>query len=86
MKNFVLPTDLASRLRTVSDNCYHGRGFTIVKGLDPTKYCAERNVVIYSGISVYVAPQHGFLNKDRTKVVCKSLQDRKPRTVDVPNP
>lgn len=40
-------------------------------GLNPAKYTPERNVVIYAGIAAYVAPQHGFLDKDYKKVLCK---------------
>ncbi|ORY67028.1 uncharacterized protein BCR38DRAFT_300793, partial [Pseudomassariella vexata] len=69
-KNFALPDELGNRLRKVSNQCYHDRGFTVVKGLDPTKYTPERNVVLYAGIAAYVAPQHGFLDKDFKRVLC----------------
>ncbi|KAI1769913.1 Clavaminate synthase-like protein [Hypoxylon cercidicola] len=69
-ENFVLPQNLKSSLRGVSNQCYHGRGFTVVQGLDTTKYSPELNVVLYAGIAAHVAPQHGFLDKDRQKVLC----------------
>ncbi|KAI2602326.1 Clavaminate synthase-like protein [Hypoxylon sp. NC1633] len=69
-ENFVLPQKLRNSLRDVSNQCYHGRGFTVVQGLDPTKYSPELNVVLYAGIAAHVAPQHGFLDKHRQKVLC----------------
>ncbi|KAI1106395.1 Clavaminate synthase-like protein [Jackrogersella minutella] len=69
-ENFVLPQQLKESLRKVSDQCYYGRGFTVVQGLDSAKYSPERNVIIYAGIATHVAPQHGFLDKNRHKVLC----------------
>ncbi|KAI0834245.1 Clavaminate synthase-like protein [Hypoxylon sp. FL0890] len=69
-ENFVLPQELKDSLRQVSDQCYYGRGFTVVQGLDPTKYSPELNVILYAGITTHVAPQHGFLDKNRHKVLC----------------
>ncbi|KAI1374758.1 Clavaminate synthase-like protein [Hypoxylon crocopeplum] len=69
-ENFALPQNLSSALRGVSDQCYHGRGFTVVHGLDPAKYSPELNVILYAGITTHVAPQHGLLDKHRKKVLC----------------
>ncbi|KAI0384709.1 Clavaminate synthase-like protein [Hypomontagnella monticulosa] len=69
-ENFVLPQELRSSLRHVSDQCYHGRGFAVIKGLEPDKYSPELGVIIYAGIAAHVAPQHGFLDKNRQKVLC----------------
>jgi hypothetical protein len=67
-----LSEHLAAKFSAISDKCYHGRGFVVVTGLDPTKSTPERNVVIYAGIAVYVAPpQHGFLDKDHKRVLCQ---------------
>ncbi len=71
VENFPLPEELHQRLRAVSENCYHGRGFSVVQGLDPEKYTPEQTVTLYAGISAHVAPQHGFLDKDRQKVLCE---------------
>lgn len=72
----MLPEHLRKSLRGVSDQCYRGRGFTVIQGLDPTKYSPEFNVVIYAGITAHVAPQHGFLDKDREKVLCMCNNNR----------
>ncbi|KAI1214382.1 Clavaminate synthase-like protein [Annulohypoxylon truncatum] len=69
-ENFVLPQELKERLRKVSNQCYYGRGFTVVQGLEPDKYSPEWNVILYAGIAAHVAPQHGLLDKSRRKVLC----------------
>jgi hypothetical protein len=33
----------------------NGRGFFILRGLDPKKYSARDNVILYAGIASYVA-------------------------------
>jgi hypothetical protein len=71
-----LSEHLAAKFSAISDKCYHGRGFVVVTGLDPTKSTPERNVVIYAGIAAYVAPQHGFLDKDHKRVLCQLSQRR----------
>ncbi len=69
-ETFKLPTELALRLRQVSNQVYNGIGFNIVHGLDPTKYTPEQNVAIYAGIAAHVAPQRGFLDRNAQKVLC----------------
>jgi hypothetical protein len=36
---------------------YQGKGFFNIRGLDPRKYSAEDNVLVFLGISSYVAEQ-----------------------------
>ena len=69
---FVLPTDLAQRLKKISDQCYKGAGFTVIHGLDAATYTPEQNAALFAGIAAHVAPQRGFLDRDRRKVLCMS--------------
>lgn len=69
--SFVLPTELARRLKAISHECYKGAGFGIIHGLDPTKYTDEQNVALYAGLAAHVAPQRGFLDRKYEKVLCK---------------
>ena len=70
VETFVLPKELAQRLKEISNQCYKGIGFSTVHGLDPTRYTPEQNVAIYAGIAAHVAPQHGFLDRDCQRVLC----------------
>ncbi len=69
--NFHLPDELAKRLDNVSEECYSGRGFRVIRGLDPARYTDEENVILYAGISSYIAPERGFLDRARQHVLCK---------------
>ena len=70
--SFPLPDHLAKLLDDVSEECYNGRGFCVIRGLDPAKYTDEENVILYAGISSYIAPERGFLDRARQHVLCKS--------------
>ncbi|KAH6662143.1 hypothetical protein B0J14DRAFT_496316 [Halenospora varia] len=67
---FPLSNSLAKRLDSVSEECYSGRGFCIIRGIDPTKYTDEENALLYTGISAYVAPIHGFQDITKSHVLC----------------
>ncbi|KAK3347092.1 hypothetical protein B0T25DRAFT_485296 [Lasiosphaeria hispida] len=54
---FPLPDGLAKRLQAITDCIYNSRGFHRVRGLDPTSFTEEERVVIYAGITSYVADQ-----------------------------
>ncbi|KAF6239760.1 hypothetical protein HO173_002306 [Letharia columbiana] len=82
--SFRLPDQLAKRLDDISEECYNGRGFCVIRGLEPAKYTDEENVILYAGISAYIAPERGFLDRARQHVLCHVLpaafsaeQDRK---------
>lgn len=57
-QNFVLPT-LGPRLIALGATLYYGRGFFVLRGLEPQKYSSEDNVLIYVGLSSYVAEKRG---------------------------
>jgi hypothetical protein len=60
---FVLPR-LGPRLEHQSRMLREGRGFCVLRGLDPTKYSREDNVIIYVGISSYFGEQRGRQYQD----------------------
>jgi len=56
--SFPLPT-LGPRLEKVRDDIYEGRGFSIIRGLEPNDFSVEDFTVIYLGITSYVAERRG---------------------------
>ncbi|KAK4181521.1 hypothetical protein QBC36DRAFT_84202 [Triangularia setosa] len=60
--NFHLPT-LSARLGQACHEVHRGRGFVIIRGIDPLKYSVEDNVMIYLGIAAYIGEQRGFQDK-----------------------
>lgn len=54
--NFSLPT-LAAKLRAGSSEVHGGKGFFVVRGLDPKKYSPEDNVMMFLGVSSYVGEE-----------------------------
>ena len=60
---FPLPR-LGSDLETLSSCVHEGRGFFVLRGLDPTLLSKEDNVVLYLGVSSYIAERRGRQNQD----------------------
>ncbi|KAL8381026.1 hypothetical protein RB595_005357 [Gaeumannomyces hyphopodioides] len=60
---FPLPT-LKERLRSVCDDVYEGRGFAIVRGLDPDSFSVADFTIIYLGISSYIGGRLGRQNQE----------------------
>ncbi|KAF4123960.1 Taurine catabolism dioxygenase TauD, TfdA family [Geosmithia morbida] len=57
-ENFPLPT-LGPKLRQVRHQVYDGRGFGLIRGLDPERYSVEDLTMLYLGIQSFVANRHG---------------------------
>jgi len=57
-QTFPLPT-LQSKLDGVSKTLHFGRGFTVLRGLEPKKYSPFDNVIIYLGVTNYIAVKRG---------------------------
>ncbi|KAL4965150.1 TauD/TfdA family dioxygenase [Aspergillus stella-maris] len=55
---FPLPS-LGKTLAKVRSDVYEGRGFSIVRGLDPDAYAMEDLTVVYLGISSYIGERRG---------------------------
>jgi len=69
---FDLPAPFSQRLRKLSDQVYKGVGFQLIRGLDPSKYTPEQNLIVYAGVSSHVCPQRGFVDVKAKGVVGKS--------------
>ncbi|PHH58614.1 hypothetical protein CDD81_5080 [Ophiocordyceps australis] len=57
--NFCLP-NLGPRLDMAAKQVHEGRGFVVVKGLDASRYSPRDSVIIFLGISAYIADQRGL--------------------------
>ena len=66
---FPLP-HLGDRLRDLSLEIYTGRGFFVLRGLNPANFTREENVILYLGISSYIAEQRGRQNHEGS-LICK---------------
>jgi hypothetical protein len=56
--NFPLPT-LGPKLRTLSYDIHSGKGFQVIRGLDPDDFPVEDLTIIWLGIQAYIAEQRG---------------------------
>lgn len=54
---FPLSQGLAKRLQKVTDHVYNGRGFHRIRGINPSAYTDEECVILYAGITSYIADQ-----------------------------
>jgi hypothetical protein len=56
--NFVLPT-LGPKLNQIRQDIHNGKGFTVIRGLEPSKYSAEVLSMLYLGIQSHLANKLG---------------------------
>lgn len=56
--NFPLPT-LGSKLESLGRDIYSGKGFHVIRGLDPEDYSVEDLTIIWLGVQAYIADQYG---------------------------
>lgn len=61
--NFPLPS-LLKRLDLIAQNVHRGRGFAIIRGLDPKEYSPEDNAIVFLGISSYIGEKRGMQDGD----------------------
>ncbi|KAK4449882.1 hypothetical protein QBC34DRAFT_462546 [Podospora aff. communis PSN243] len=61
--NFPLPT-LGPRLNDISKAIHEGRGFVVLRGLDPDKYSSMDNMLLYLGVTSYIAETRGMQDFD----------------------
>jgi len=57
-KNFSLPT-LSTVLKAAQINIFDGKGIFVLRGLNPKDYCPADQVLIFLGISCYIAEKCG---------------------------
>lgn len=75
--NFPLPT-LGPMLLELSRAVHNGKGFCVIRGLNPADYAVEDLTLVYLGVQSYIAERRGRQDKrgnmlgqwsvDRTKV------------------
>ncbi|RSL74320.1 hypothetical protein CEP53_000412 [Fusarium sp. AF-6] len=58
--NFPLPDTLTTKLRHVNDTLNNGRGFQVVRGINPTSYSEEEHILIFAGICAHVATHRNW--------------------------
>jgi hypothetical protein len=56
--NFPLQ-NLGLKLDAIRQDLHHGKGFGLIRGLDPRKYSVEDLTMIHLGIQVYIANRQG---------------------------
>ena len=61
--NFPLPT-LGEKLLKSALDIHRGRGFSIIRGLDPKDLSPEDNLIVFLGISSYIGSQRGRQDED----------------------
>ena len=60
---FPLPS-LGSRLEEVSKTVHDGRGFVVLRGLQPDNYSNFNNILLYLGVTSYIAETRGLQDFD----------------------
>jgi hypothetical protein len=60
--NFPLPT-LGPKLRELSRDVHNGRGFCVIRGINPASYSVEDLTLAYLGVQSYIAEQRGRQDK-----------------------
>ncbi|GAB1310079.1 Taurine hydroxylase-like protein SAT17 [Madurella fahalii] len=60
--NFPLPT-LSTKLKELSDDVHNGRGFCLIRGINPASYSVEDLTLVYLGVQSYIAEQRGRQDK-----------------------
>ncbi|KAK3954269.1 hypothetical protein QBC32DRAFT_232702 [Pseudoneurospora amorphoporcata] len=60
---FPLPT-LGPKLSEISDIIHTGRGFVVLRGLEPDKYSSTDNILLYLGVTSYIAETRGMQDFD----------------------
>ncbi|VUC30723.1 unnamed protein product [Clonostachys rosea] len=58
---FPLPSPLSELLGSVTDDINNGKGFHVVRGIDPALFSKEDHVVLFAGIAAYVASNRAAL-------------------------
>jgi len=69
---FPLP-GLRARLLQTAQEVHQGRGFAVLRGLDPSKYSLADNVILYAGIASYIGNKRGLQDRSGNVLGIKSL-------------
>ncbi len=71
---FPLP-GLAPKLERIAVEIHYGKGFVVIRGLKPQKYSSYDNVILYLGITSYVAEKRAAQDSDGNMIseYCRSI-------------
>jgi hypothetical protein len=61
-ENFPLP-NLGLKLKVLSLDVHRGKGFCVVRGVDPKRYTVEDLTLVYLAVQAYIAKQRGRQDK-----------------------
>ncbi|ORX98191.1 hypothetical protein BCR34DRAFT_577451 [Clohesyomyces aquaticus] len=67
-QNFPLPR-LSKQLEKLRNELHDGKGFFVLRGIDPTRYSVEDNVLIFVGVSCYIGEKRGRQDQDGNMLV-----------------
>ncbi|KAK4198104.1 hypothetical protein QBC40DRAFT_96092 [Triangularia verruculosa] len=78
---FPLPT-LGSKLQQAAEEVHNGRGFVVVRGIQPSQFTPEDNVVIFLGISSYIGGSRGRQDENGNMLmhIRNAKQSRTPQS------
>ncbi|KAK3940280.1 hypothetical protein QBC46DRAFT_314019 [Diplogelasinospora grovesii] len=62
-RTFPLPS-LGTRLTDLANVIHNGRGFVVLRGLNPDKYSNYDNILVYLGVTSYIAETRGLQDFD----------------------
>jgi hypothetical protein len=75
---------LGNKLRDICHEVHNGKGFFVIRGLDPAKYTVEDSTAIFLGIQSYIAEQRARQD-DKGNMIGKCYPRRpSPVSTDYP--
>jgi hypothetical protein len=75
---FPLP-NLGAKLREIATTLHSGIGFDVLRGLEPSRYTSVDNIVIYLGLTSYIAPKRAVQDSSGNMLIhVKDLGDKIP--------
>ncbi|KAH8804578.1 hypothetical protein F5884DRAFT_418504 [Xylogone sp. PMI_703] len=81
-EKFPLPPRLKDLLAGISEEIHEGRGFGVLRGLDPQRFTPEENVIVFAGISSYVGERRATDSSGLTlSHIRNAMKDRLPDTI-----
>ncbi|OAQ97141.1 hypothetical protein LLEC1_00746 [Akanthomyces lecanii] len=79
--NFPLP-QLSKKLKAMRQEVYRGRGFALLRGLDPNAYSVDDSAIIYLGIQCYIGNRFGRQDKKGNMMVHIVADNSSPNTAE----
>jgi hypothetical protein len=67
IQNFPLPS-LKYELRKLCIEVHHGRGFCVIRGLDPQLHSPSDSLIMFLGLTSYIAERRGRQDQNGNKL------------------